>query len=479
MKILPEVALTYDDVLLVPQYSDVESRRTLSTSTQLTSKIPMQIPIVSANMDTVTEHEMGIVMARAGGIGFIHRFMTIDDQVRQVMRVKKAESYVVDNPITLKETDTVGDVKRIVEETYTGGIVILDEVGKVVGIITTRDLLFEENGHRQLSELMTREVITAPADTTLKQAEKILHEHRIEKLPLVDSDGHLTGLITVKDILKLEEYPIATKDKRGRLAVGAAVGVKGSELKRVERLLEAGADCIVVDIAHGDSKLEVDIIQQIRKNFPQAQIIGGNVATAEGTQRLIDAGSDAVKVGVGPGSICITRIVAGAGVPQLTAVMNCAAVARPQGIPIIADGGIRTSGDIVKALAVGASTVMIGSLLAGTDESPGMLITRKGHRYKASRGMASLQATLARKSREGESEITKEEIEDYVSEGVDAAVPYRGSAREMLKQLVGGLQSGMSYTNAHSVKELHEKAVLVRMTPVGLKESHPHDVDVI
>ena len=479
MKILPEVALTYDDVLLVPQYSDVESRRTLSTSTQLTSKIPMQIPIVSANMDTVTEHEMGIVMARAGGIGFIHRFMTIDDQVRQVMRVKKAESYVVDNPITLKETDTVGDVKRIVEETYTGGIVILDEVGKVVGIITTRDLLFEENGHRQLSELMTREVITAPADTTLKQAEKILHEHRIEKLPLVDSDGHLTGLITVKDILKLEEYPKATKDKRGRLAVGAAVGVKGSELKRVERLLEAGADCIVVDIAHGDSKLEVDIIQQIRKNFPQAQIIGGNVATAEGTQRLIDAGSDAVKVGVGPGSICITRIVAGAGVPQLTAVMNCAAVARPQGIPIIADGGIRTSGDIVKALAAGASTVMIGSLLAGTDESPGMLITRKGHRYKASRGMASLQATLARKSREGESEITKEEIEDYVSEGVDAAVPYRGSAREMLKQLVGGLQSGMSYTNAHSVNELHEKAVLVRMTPVGLKESHPHDVVVI
>lgn len=479
MKILPEVALTYDDVLLVPQYSDVESRRKLSTRTQLTSKIPMQIPIVSANMDTVTEHEMGIVMARAGGIGFIHRFMTIEDQVRQVMRVKKAESYVVDNPITLKESDTVGDVKRIVEETYTGGIVILDETGKVVGIITTRDLLFEENGHRLLSELMTREVITAPSDTTLKQAEKILHEHRIEKLPLVDSNGHLTGLITVKDILKLEEYPNATKDMRGRLAVGAAVGVKGSELKRVERLLDAGADCIVVDIAHGDSSQEVEIIQHIRKNFPQAQIIGGNVATAEGTQRLIDAGADAVKVGVGPGSICITRIVAGAGVPQLTAVMQCAAVARPQGIPVIADGGVRTSGDIVKALAAGASTVMIGSLLAGTDESPGIFITRKGHRYKASRGMASLQATLTRKAREGESEITKEEIEDYVSEGVEATVPYRGSAREMLKQLVGGLQSGMSYTNAHNIEELHEKAVLVRMTSVGLRESHPHDVDVI
>jgi IMP dehydrogenase len=247
----------------------------------------------------------------------------------------------------------------------------------------------------------------------------------------------------------------------------------------VERLLVAGADCIVVDIAHGDSKLEIDIIQQIRKNFPQAQIVGGNVATAEGTQRLIDAGVDAVKVGVGPGSICITRIVAGAGVPQLTAVMQCAEVARPQGIPIIADGGIRTSGDIVKALAAGASSVMIGSLLAGTDESPGMLITRKGHRYKASRGMASLQATLSRKAREGDGEITKEEIEDYVSEGVEATVPYRGSARELLKQLVGGLQSGMSYTNAHSIEELHEKAVLVRMTSVGLRESHPHDVEVI
>jgi IMP dehydrogenase len=479
MKILPDLALTYDDVLLVPQYSDVESRRKLSTRTQLTPKIPVEIPIVSANMDTVTEHEMGIVMARAGGIGFIHRFMTIDDQVREVMRVKKSESYVVENPITLKESDTVGDVKRIVEETYTGGIVIVDGADKVVGIITTRDLLFEENGHRLLSEVMTREVITAPTGTTLKQAEKILHEHRIEKLPLVDSDGHLTGLITTKDILKLEKYPNATKDKRGRLAIGAAVGVKESELKRVERLLDAGADCIVVDIAHGDSKLEIDIIKQIRKNFPQAQIIGGNVATAEGTQRLIDAGADAVKVGVGPGSICITRIVAGAGVPQLTAVMQCAEVARPQGIPIIADGGIRTSGDIVKALAAGASTVMIGSLLAGTDESPGMFITRKGHRYKASRGMASLQATLARKSREGEVEITKEEIEDYVSEGVEATVPYRGSAREMLKKMVGGLQSGMSYTNAHSIDELHEKAVLVRMTSVGLKESHPHDVEVI
>lgn len=478
MKILPEVALTYDDVLLVPQYSQVESRKQLSTRTRLTSKLNLQIPIVSANMDTVTESDMAVAMARAGGIGIIHRFMSIDEQVRQVQRVKKTESFVVENPITLKASDTVGDVKRIVDETYTGGIVILDDEGKVVGIVTTRDLLFEGNGHRSLSEVMTREVVTAPSGTTLKQAEKILHEHRIEKLPLVDAEGRLAGLITVKDIMKLAEYPKATKDSRGRLAVGAAVGVKDSELRRVERLLEAGTDCIVVDIAHGDSKLEIDIIKGIRQRFPGAQIIGGNVATAEGTQRLIDAGVDAVKVGVGPGSICITRIVAGAGVPQLSAVIACAEVARPQGIPIIADGGVRTSGDIVKALAAGASTVMIGSLLAGTDESPGLLITRKGHRYKVSRGMASLQANVARKTREGEGDVSQEEIEEYVSEGVEAAVPYRGAAREMLSQLVGGLQSGMSYTNAHSVDELHEKAVFVRMTPVGLKESHPHDVEL-
>jgi IMP dehydrogenase len=476
MKILSEVALTFDDVLLVPQHTDVASRRKLSTETRFTSQMNLQIPIVSANMDTVTESDMGIAMAHAGGIGIIHRFMSTKDQVRQVMRVKKSESFVVDNPITLNETDTLGDVNRIVEETDTGGIVILDDAKQVVGIVTTRDLLFEKDFNRPLAEVMSREVITAPADTTISEAEKILHEHRIEKLPLVDSNGVLTGLITIKDMMKLEKYPMATKDSRGRLAVGAAVGAKTTDLNRVEQLLEAGVDCVVVDIAHGDSQQEIDMVINIRKNFPTAQIVGGNVATAEGTQRLIEAGVDAVKVGIGPGSICITRVVAGAGVPQLTAVMNCAEIARPQGVPIIADGGVRTSGDIVKALAAGASTVMIGSLLAGTDESPGFLITRQGYRYKASRGMASLQANMARKARESEIEITEEEIEDYISEGVEAMVPYRGSARELLKQLVGGLQSGMSYTNAHSVDELYEKAIFVRMTPVGLQESQPHDV---
>ena len=478
MKILADTALTYDDVLLVPQYSTVSSRKKLSTKTQLTGKLPLQIPIVSANMDTVTESEMAITMARAGGIGIIHRFMSIEDQVRQVLRVKKSESFVVKSPLTLTTSHTVADVNRVVAETYTGGIVILDDDERVVGIVTTRDLLFEKNTTLLVKDVMTREVITAHADTTLQEAEKILHKHRIEKLPLVDEDQKLVGLITAKDILKLEEYPRASKDSLGRLAVGAAIGVKSSELTRVERLLDIGVDALVVDIAHGDSKLEIDFIKEMRKHFPGAQIIGGNVATAEGTQRLIDAGVDAVKVGVGPGSICITRIVAGAGVPQFTAVSECAKVARPQGIPIIADGGIRTSGDIVKALGAGASTVMLGSILAGTDESPGIFVTRKGHRYKSSRGMASLQANLARKSREGESNITKEEIEEYVSEGVDALVPYRGTTREVLAQLVGGLQSGMSYTNAHSLDELHEKATFVRMTPVGLRESHPHDVNL-
>jgi IMP dehydrogenase len=478
MKIRPEVALTYDDVLLVPQYSEVSSRRTLSTATRFTSGINLKIPIISSNMDTVTESDMGIAMAHAGGIGIIHRFLSIEDQVCQVRKVKESESYIVDNPITLKADDTIEDVNSIVAESYVGGIMIVDDAHRVVGIVTTRDILFEKDPSRPLADIMTSEVITAPEKTTLEAAEQILHENRIEKLPLVDSEGKLTGLITVKDILKLKKFPLATKDTRGRLAVGAAVGVKSLEVNRVELLLEAGADCIVVDIAHGDSKLELDMIKDIRKRFPKAQIVGGNVATAEGTQRLIDAGVDAVKVGVGPGSICITRLVAGAGVPQLTAVMDCAAVARSQNIPIIADGGIRTSGDIVKALAAGASTVMVGSLLAGTDESPGLLITRKGHRYKASRGMASLQANLDRKLREGETDITREEIEDYVSEGVEAVVPYRGSAKEMLKQLVGGLQSGMSYTNALSIDELHEKAVFVRITAVGLQESRPHDVEV-
>ncbi|MBI5824206.1 MAG: IMP dehydrogenase [Chloroflexi bacterium] len=478
MKILQDTALTYDDVLLVPQYSNVDSRRVLSTKSWLTKKIALHSPIVSANMDVVTESEMAITMAREGGIGIIHRFMTIAEQTRQIERVKKAESFIVDRPITMTDQHTVGDVKRIVEETDTGGILIVDKDEKLIGIITTRDLLFEEDDSRPVTAIMSREIHSAPPNTSLKDAERLLHEYRVEKLPLVDKNGKITGLVTLKDIMKITKFPKATKDSKGRLAVGAAVGVRDKEMRRVEAALQAGADCIVVDIAHGDSNLEIDMIKNIRKHFSDAQIIGGNVATADGTKRLIDAGVDSVKVGVGPGSICITRQVAGSGVPQLTAVIQCADAARDSGIPIIADGGIRFPGDVAKAVAAGAQTVMIGSMLAGTDESPGMILTRRGHRYKASRGMASLAANIERNKREG-NDLTREEVEDYVAEGVEAAVPYRGKAREVLNQLVGGLQSGMSYSGAQSVEDFQKKAIFVRMTGAGLRESGPHDVEVL
>jgi IMP dehydrogenase len=478
MKILPETALTYDDVLLVPQYSTVDSRRILSTKSCLTKKIALQVPIVSANMDVVTETEMAITMAREGGIGMIHRFMTIAEQARQIQRVKKAESFIVDKPITMKEYNTVGDVKRVVDETGTGGILILDKNDRLIGIVSTRDLLFENDMNKPVTAIMSKDVHSASPDTSLKQAERLLHEYRVEKLPLVADGGKVVGLVTLKDIMKITQFPKATKDAKGRLSVGAAVGVRDKEMRRVEAVLEAGADCIVVDIAHGDSQLEIEMIKNIRKSFPDAQIVGGNVATADGTKRLIDAGVDAVKVGVGPGSICITRIVAGSGVPQLTAVIECAEAAREYGIPIIADGGIRQPGDLAKAIAAGAQTAMIGSMLAGTDESPGLVMTRKGHRYKASRGMASLDANIDRNKREG-NDLTQEEIEDYVAEGVEASVPYRGKAREILTQLIGGLQSGMSYSGAHSIEDFQQKAIFVRMTGAGLKESGPHDVEVL
>lgn len=478
MKIMPKTALTYDDVLLIPQYSDVDSRRTLSTKSWLTKRISLQVPIISANMDVVTESEMAIAMAREGGIGIIHRFMTIAAQARHIERVKKAESFIVDKPITMTEAQTVGDVKRVVDETGTGGILILDNEEKLIGIVSTRDLLFESDESKPVTAIMSRDVHSAPPGTTLKEAERLLHEYRVEKLPLVDGNGRVAGLVTLKDIMKITQYPRATKDSKGRLSVGAAVGVRDREMRRVEAVLQAGADCIVVDIAHGDSQLEIEMIKNIRQHFPETQIIGGNVATGDGTRRLIDAGADAVKVGVGPGSICITRIVAGSGVPQLTAVMECAEAARKYGIPIIADGGIRQPGDLAKAIAAGAQTAMVGSMLAGTDESPGLIMTRKGHRYKASRGMASLEANILRNKREG-NDLTHEEIEEYVAEGVEAAVPYRGRVREVLTQLVGGLQSGMSYSGAHSIEEFQQKAIFVQMTGAGLRESGPHDVEVL
>lgn len=478
MIILPETALTYDDVLLVPQYSEVASRRKLNVQTRLTRKIKLQIPIVSSNMDTVTEADMAITMAREGGIGIIHRFLTIEEQTAQIKRVKKTESFVVENPFALRTTHTIGDARRIVDETGTGGILILNGGEQIEGIVTTRDLLFENDDAKPITAIMQTHVVTAPSDIALSDAEKMLHEHRIEKLPLVDKEGRLAGLITLKDLMKQAQFPQATKDARGRLAVGAAVGVKENDIARVECLLDAGADCIVIDIAHGNSKQEIEMLANLRSRFPNTQIIAGNVATADGTKRLCDAGADAVKVGVGPGSICVTRLVAGSGVPQLTAVIQCAEAARAYDVPTIADGGIRHPGDAAKAVAAGADTVMIGSLLAGTDESPGLLMTRKGHKYKASRGMASTAANLDRKERDGE-RVGQDDLDDYVAEGVEAAVPYRGKAREVLTQLVGGIQSGMSYSGAHTLREFYEKAIFVRMTGAGLQESKPHDVEVL
>ena len=480
LRVRPDLALTFDDVLLIPQRSPVRSRSDVSTRTRFSRRIDVELPIVSANMDTVTEWQMAVAMARAGGIGIVHRFMTAEREAEEIKRVKRAESHIVEHPYTLGPEATAEEAATVMDRRGIGGLVVIDERDRALGIVTQRDLHLAVAGSL-VRDLMTpaARLITAPAGTSLEDARRILHEHRIEKLPLVDGEGRLVGLITTKDITNMLQHPHATKDAKGRLRVGAAVGVQAGFLERAALLLQAGADTLVVDIAHGHSDNAISSVRALRREFGDIEIVAGNVATAEGTCDLIQAGADAIKVGVGPGSICITRIVTGFGVPQLTAISECAEAAAPSGIPIIADGGIRTSGDVAKALAAGADSVMVGSLLAGTEESPGLIMTRGGHRYKASRGMASLGSKVVRKAREGEGWITQEEISDYVSEGVEAAVPYKGAVKDALAQLTGGLRSGMSYCGAHSLAELQEKAVLVQMTSVGLAESMPHDVDVL
>ncbi|MGQ9491013.1 MAG: IMP dehydrogenase [Anaerolineae bacterium] len=480
MKLRPQLSLTFDDVLLVPQRSAVRSRADVSTATRLSRHIKMEIPIVSANMDTVTEWQMAVAMARAGGIGIIHRFMTAEREAEEVRRAKRAESYIVENPYTIEPGATAEAARQMMARYGIGGLVVIDEYGRPVGILTRRDL--ELAGRSELVyELMTpaERLVTAPAGTTLEEARRILHQHRLEKLPLVDADGRLVGLITSKDILRALEHPHATKDTKGRLRVGAAVGVQPGFLERAAMLLDAGADVIVVDIAHGHSEHCINAVRTLRKTFPEAEIIAGNVASAAGTRDLIEAGVDAVKVGVGPGSICITRIVTGFGVPQLSAVAECAEAARPYGVPIIADGGIRNSGDIVKALAAGAESVMIGSLLAGTDESPGVVVVRNNRRVKVSRGMASLTAAMDRPDRQAKSEGDDPGWARVVAEGVEAAVPYRGPVDDLLAQLVGGLRSGLSYGGAMNIAELQAHAEFVQITQAGMLESHPHDVDVL
>jgi len=471
--------LTFDDVLLVPKYSDITSRSQTDLKTQLSRNLSINIPFVSANMDTVTESAMAVAMARAGGIGIIHRFLTIQEQANEVLKVKRSGSVMIENPYSINQEKTVQDAIDYAEDKEVSGLLVVDSNSKLVGIVTDRDLLFETNSKLLLKDVMTKDVVTARPGITLDDAKSILHKHKIEKLPITDESGVVKGLITSKDITNIEDYPSASKDNKGRPLVGAAVGVKGDFLERSESLLDAGADVLVVDIAHGHSENAISTVRNIKKAFPNCELIAGNIATAQGAEDLITAGVDAVKVGVGSGSICITRVITGSGVPQLTAVMDCARVGKDHGIPIISDGGTRTSGDATKALAAGASSVMIGSMLGGTDESPGTVLTKNGKRFKVYRGMASLAASIGRKSKETGSISLDDDLNDYVAEGVEAMVPYKGTVTDILKQLTGGVRSGLSYCGAHSIPQMQQNAEFIKMSRAGFAESQPHDVSLM
>jgi len=470
--------LTFDDVLLVPKYSDITSRTQTNLSTKLSRNISLNIPFVSANMDTVTESTMAVAMARAGGIGIIHRFLTIKEQANEVLKVKRSGSVMIENPYTVSLDKSIQDAQEYAEDKEISGLLVVDSDSKLVGIVTERDLLFADLSGN-ISDIMTKDVVTAKPGVTLDDAKKILHQHRIEKLPLVDDSGLIKGLITSKDITNNADFPNASKDKKGSPLVGAAVGVKGDFLERSESLLDAGVDVLVVDIAHGHSENAIGAIKNIKKAFPDCELIAGNIATAQGAEDLIKAGVDAVKVGVGSGSICITRVITGSGVPQLTAVMDCAKVGLDHGVPIISDGGTRTSGDATKALASGASSVMVGSMLGGTDESPGTVLTKNGKRFKVYRGMASLAASLGRKSKETGSFSFDDDLNDYVAEGVEAMVPYKGTVVDILKQLTGGVRSGLSYCGAHTIPQMQENAEFIKMSRAGFAESQPHDVSLM
>ncbi len=466
-------ALTFDDVLLVPRHSKVHPAE-VDVSTRLTREISLAIPLVSAAMDTVTEHEMAIAMAREGGIGIIHKNMSIDAQCAQVDRVKRSESGMILNPITLGPDARLCEATALMEEYSISGVPIVEAGDRLVGILTNRDLWFETDLDRPIREVMTGEgLVTAPVGTSLEDAEALLHHHKIEKLPVVDGEGRLTGLITVKDVFKRRQYPNASKDDHGRLLVGAAVGASVTDLDRARALAGAACDVIVLDTAHGHSQGVLDALERIRDALPDAQLIAGNVGTKEGARSLVDRGADAVKVGIGPGSICTTRVVTGVGVPQITAIREAADGAEDK-VPIIADGGIKQSGDLVKAMAAGASSCMMGSMLAGTDESPGESFLLEGRRFKTIRGMGSLSAM-----EEGSADRYFQEersVRKLVPEGIEARVPYKGPAADTVFQLVGGLRSGMGYCGVSSIAELRADAELVRITPGGLRESHPHDV---
>ena len=471
-----KVALTFDDVLLQPKKSDIIPKD-VDVKTKLADDIVLNIPILSAAMDTVTESRLAIAIAREGGMGIIHKNMSIRRQADEVDKVKRSESGVIVDPFALSPEDMIYDAEELMSKYHISGVPIINKDEKLVGIITNRDLRFEQDYQRPIKDVMTKEgLVTAPVGTTVEDAKSLLQKHKIEKLPLVDDDFKLKGLITIKDIEKAKKYPNSAKDENGQLLVGAAVGIGKDTLNRARALFESGVDVIVVDTAHGHSTKVIDMVKKVKKTFPELVLIAGNVATAEATEDLIKAGADVIKVGVGPGSICTTRVVAGVGVPQITAISEAAEVAKKHGKTVIADGGIKYSGDIVKALASGANTVMIGSLLAGTEESPGELEIFKGRSYKVYRGMGSVdamkQGSEDRYFQEGESQ------KKYVPEGIEGRVPYKGKLSDTIYQLVGGLRSGMGYCGTKDINTLQKEAEFVRITSAGLKESHPHDVDI-
>jgi IMP dehydrogenase len=473
-KFVPE-GLTYDDVLLVPGYSEVLPRE-VNISSQFTRSIRLNTPIVSAAMDTVTEHILAIAIAQEGGIGVLHKNMTIEEQAEQVRMVKRSESGMILDPVVINHLADVGEAKKLMDENRIGGIPVVDKTNRLMGIVTSRDLRFEKNAKRPIAEVMTplTELITAQQGISLVKAEEILKEHKIEKLPIVDKKNNLIGLITYKDMIKIKVKPNASKDERGRLRVAAAVGVTADTILRVDALVKAGVDAVIIDTAHGHSKGVLEKLKEVKKKYKNLQVVVGNIATGEAALALVKAGADAVKVGIGPGSICTTRVIAGVGVPQLSAIMDVADALKGTGVPLIADGGIRFTGDIVKALAAGAGTVMMGGMFAGTEESPGETIIFEGRKFKSYRGMGSLDA-MQKGSKDRYFQDAEDDIKKLVPEGISGRVPYKGNLSEIIYQAIGGLRAGMGYTGSKTINDL-QKAKFIRITAAGVRESHPHDV---
>jgi len=470
--------LAFDDVLVLPAYSEILPRD-VSVESYITRNIKINIPLVSASMDTVTEYEMAIAMARLGGIGIIHKNMSIERQVAEVKKVKRSESGMVADPFVLPYSSSIGDAAAMMKENKISGIPIIDESNKLLGILTHRDIFFEKIISRKVVEVMTpfEKLVTAPLGTSIQEAEDILRDNKVEKLPVIDNKGVIKGLFTLKDIKKIKDHPQACKDELGRLRVGAAIGVAKNTLERVEALRNAGADILSIDSAHGNSKAVIEMIKEIKRNYPDLELVGGNTARPSGAKRLVDAGVDAVKVGIGPGSICTTRVIAGIGVPQLTAVYDCATAIEGSGVPIIADGGIRYSGDIVKAIAAGASTIMAGSLFAGVEEAPGETIIYEGRKYKTYRGMGSVEA-MKEGSGDRYFQDPEDEIKKLVPEGIVGRVPYKGNLSEVVYQYIGGLKAGMGYCGAKDITGLQNAQFMI-VTSAGVKESHPHDITII